>query len=131
MLTSVSCPCRRYKEAIGYHKKALSLQPKSASTFSAIGYNYMLMLDFSKAVEYFHKALSLRKNDSFTNELLTVAVDELVNDPVDSLRGGSKYLKSWSFIENSFLFATFYIIIYFLIYLTIINIHYIILCSMI
>ena len=79
--------CRKYEEAIQYHKKALVLQPKSASTFSAIGYNYMLMGDYNKAVEYFHKALSIRKNDSFTSEMLKIAVDELVNDLSTDIKG--------------------------------------------
>lgn len=79
--------CRKYEEAIQYHKKSLVLQPKSASTFSAIGYNFMLMGDYNRAVEYFHKALSIRKNDSFTSEMLKIAVDELVNDLSSDIKG--------------------------------------------
>ena len=86
--------CRKHEEAIAYHKKALALQPKNASTFSSIGYNYLLMLDFSKAVEYCHKALSIRKNDSFTNEMLRVAIDELVSDLSASVQG--KCLLLWN-----------------------------------
>ncbi|XP_067949328.1 cell division cycle protein 16 homolog [Watersipora subatra] len=83
LLNNIAHVCRKlrkYEEAISYHKKALTLRPKNASSFSAIGYNYMLMFDFTKAVEFFHKALAVRKNDSFTNDLLKVAIEELVND---------------------------------------------------
>lgn len=78
---------RRYEEAIEYHKKALALIPKNASTFSSIGYNYMLMWNFHKAVEYFHKALSIKKNDSFTTEMLKSAVDEIVTDISGEVKG--------------------------------------------
>lgn len=78
---------RKYNEAIQYHKKALALQPKNASTFSAIGYNYMLLFDFDKAIEYFHKALSIRKHDSFTSEILKVAIEELVTDLGGNIQG--------------------------------------------
>ena len=52
----------------------------------------MLMADYNKAVEYFHKALSIRKNDSFTSEMLKIAVDELVNDLSTDIKGLLVYI---------------------------------------
>ena len=52
----------------------------------------MLMGDYNKAVEYFHKALSIRKNDSFTSEMLKIAVDELVNDLSTDIKGLFVYI---------------------------------------
>ena len=96
-VSSVANNFRKYGEAIKYHKKALALQPRNASTFSAIGYNYLLMFEFEKAVEYFHKSLSIRKNDTFTNELLTVAIDELVGDLSANVQG--KYTVESTYIK--------------------------------
>ncbi|KAF6040458.1 CDC16 [Bugula neritina] len=83
LLNNMAHTCRKlrkYEEAISYHRKALILKSKNASTLSGIGYNYMLMYDFEKAVEYFHKSLSIRKNDSFAMDMIKIAMDELVND---------------------------------------------------
>ena len=40
----------------------------------------MLMLDFQTAIDYFHKALSLKRNDTFTCTLLNTALEELCAD---------------------------------------------------
>ena len=89
-VSNVANNFRKYGEAITYHKKVLALRPRNASTFSTIRYNYLLMFEFEKAVEYFHKSLSIRKNDTFTKELLTVAIDELVGDLSANVQG--KYI---------------------------------------
>jgi len=47
----------------------------------------MLMYDFEKAVEYFHKSLSIRKNDSFAMDMIKIAMDELVNDLNFNVKG--------------------------------------------
>lgn len=40
-----------------YHKQALVLSPLNSSTYSAIGYIYILMGKYKKAVDYFHKVV--------------------------------------------------------------------------
>ena len=46
---------RKYEEALEFHRQALVLCPQNSSTFSAMGYVYSLMGNFSTAIDYFHK----------------------------------------------------------------------------
>lgn len=48
------CFCRKYDQALEYHRQALVLIPQHASTYSAIGYVHSLMGDFESAIDYFH-----------------------------------------------------------------------------
>lgn len=49
-----TCLCRKYEQALEYHRQALVLIPQNASTYSAIGYVHSLMGDFESAIDYFH-----------------------------------------------------------------------------
>ena len=51
----------RYSEALEAHERALVLEPQCASTYAAIGYTHALMDQPAKAVDAFHKALSLKE----------------------------------------------------------------------
>lgn len=53
------CVCRKYDQALEYHRQALVLIPQHASTYSAIGYVHSLMGDFESAIDYFHTVWSL------------------------------------------------------------------------
>lgn len=68
----------RYSEALEYHKQALSLCPQNSSTYSAIGFVHALSGDWEKAVESFHKSLAIRRDDPFTKNLMTEALDNLI-----------------------------------------------------
>ena len=59
---------KKYPESLSYHQQALVLIPMSASTYSAIGYVQALQGDLVEAVEAFHKALSLRRDDTFSTK---------------------------------------------------------------
>lgn len=48
------CFCRKYDQALEYHRQALVLIPQHASTYAAIGYVHSLMGDFESAIDYFH-----------------------------------------------------------------------------
>ena len=48
---------RKYEEALEFHRQALVLCPQNSSTFSAMGYVYSLMGNFSTAIDYFHKVM--------------------------------------------------------------------------
>lgn len=48
------CVCRKYDQALEYHRQALVLIPQHASTYAAIGYVHSLMGDFESAIDYFH-----------------------------------------------------------------------------
>ena len=50
---------RNYERSLEFHKRAGILSPQSPSTYSAIGYTYVLMGDNLMAVDYFHKVTVL------------------------------------------------------------------------
>uniref|UniRef100_A0A8C4N4F7 Cell division cycle 16 homolog (S. cerevisiae) n=1 Tax=Eptatretus burgeri TaxID=7764 RepID=A0A8C4N4F7_EPTBU len=61
---------KRYDEALEYHRQALVLAPQNASTFAALGFIHSLTCDFHSAIDYFHKALGLRRDDTFSVTML-------------------------------------------------------------
>ncbi|XP_059163066.1 cell division cycle protein 16 homolog isoform X2 [Physella acuta] len=79
-LGHVSRKLKKYEEALEYHKQAEILCPQTASTYSAIGYVHALMGNHSEAVNYFHKALGLRKDDTFSTTMLTNSMDALMSE---------------------------------------------------
>ncbi|CAL1530230.1 unnamed protein product [Lymnaea stagnalis] len=79
-LGHVSRKLGKYEEALEYHKQAEILCPQTASTYSAIGYVHALMGNHSEAVNYFHKALGLRKDDTFSTTMLTNSMDALMSE---------------------------------------------------
>ncbi|XP_037087868.1 cell division cycle protein 16 homolog [Pollicipes pollicipes] len=60
----------RYSDALEAHEQALVLEPHSASTYAAIGFTHALMDQPAKAVDAFHKALSLKRDDAFSTQML-------------------------------------------------------------
>ncbi|GFW36350.1 cell division cycle protein 16 homolog [Trichonephila clavipes] len=71
---------RRFEEALTYHEHALMLIPQNSSTYSAMGFVYSLMEKWAEAVEYFHKALGLHRDDVFSNTMLTSVIEQLVKE---------------------------------------------------
>ncbi|KAK9823965.1 hypothetical protein WJX72_006697 [[Myrmecia] bisecta] len=67
---------RRWAEAMEAYEKALGLNPGQPGTYAALGYTYHLQGNSSAAIEHYHKALGLRPEDTFTAEMLTVALQE-------------------------------------------------------
>ncbi|XP_062521450.1 cell division cycle protein 16 homolog [Corticium candelabrum] len=78
--------CRKlgkYDDAILSHHKALQLELHNPSTHSALGFVYSLTLQHRKAVEEYHKALKLKKEDTFTMQLLNHELEVLAGfDPL-------------------------------------------------
>ena len=68
----------KYCDSLFYHQQALVLIPMSASTYSAIGYVQSLQGDLVEAVEAFHKALSLRRDDTFSTTMLNFVIEQLM-----------------------------------------------------
>lgn len=68
-----------YAESIVYHKQALVLCPLNPSTYSALGYVQSLVGDLNNAVESFHKALGIRREDTFSTNMLTAVIEQLMN----------------------------------------------------
>ncbi|EEC19496.1 cell division cycle regulator protein, putative [Ixodes scapularis] len=70
----------KYNKALEYHQQALVLSPKNASTLSAIGFVHSLMCHWSEAVDYFHKALGLQRDDTFSTTMLSQVIEHLMNE---------------------------------------------------
>jgi anaphase-promoting complex subunit 6 len=68
----------RYEEALAFFKQALVLSPLNPSTYSSIGFVMSLTNDLSGAVEYFHKALGLRPEDTFSTTMLNEVIERLM-----------------------------------------------------
>ena len=71
---------RRFAESIDYLNKALQLSPRNAHVLGAIGLSYHCTQDRERAIEYYHKALSCNAGDSFSGEMLQVALEEELGD---------------------------------------------------
>lgn len=69
---------RKYSKALEYHQQALVLSPKNASTLSAIGFVHCLMRNWSDAIDYFHKALGLQRDDAFSTTMLSQAIEQQI-----------------------------------------------------
>lgn len=60
--------------------QALVLMPLSASTFSSIGYVYALKGELVEAVEAFHKALGIRRDDTFSTTMLNQVMEHMLQE---------------------------------------------------
>lgn len=76
-LAHVSRKLGKLKEALEYHHMALVLVPLNASTYSAIGYVHSLKEERLEAVEAFHKALGIRRDDTFSTTMLGDVIADL------------------------------------------------------
>ena len=74
--------CRKlekYDEAISHHEKSILYKPKNPGAFSAIGLCYLFKREDEKAISMFHRALSIRRDDTITIQLLGIALENLSN----------------------------------------------------
>merc|ERR1712183_1158073 len=69
----------RYSEALSFHQQALVLSPLNPSTYSALGYVQTLTNDLTAAVESFHKALGIRREDTFSTNMLNYVIEQLMS----------------------------------------------------
>lgn len=67
----------KYEEALSYHHESLVLAPQNASTYSAIAYIYALTHRCEEAAEWFHKALGMRRDDTFSTTMLNYILEQL------------------------------------------------------
>ncbi|XP_072035292.1 cell division cycle protein 16 homolog isoform X2 [Amphiura filiformis] len=74
----VSRKLKKYEQALDFHRQALVLCPQNSSTFSAMGYVYSLMGNFSMAIDYFHKALGVGRDDTFSVTMLAHAIEQYI-----------------------------------------------------
>lgn len=72
-----------YNEAIECYEKCLNLNPTDGSVYAAIGFTHHLNGDLQQAIEYYHKALGLKYEDSFTAEMLSKALQQQFEQPIE------------------------------------------------
>ena len=78
LLNNLGHVCRRlgqYELSLQYHKKALNVSPNNSSTFSAIGLAQCYLGNYGDAITAFHKALSIHRDDTISQELLVYALN--------------------------------------------------------
>ncbi|GAB6028590.1 anaphase promoting complex subunit cdc16 [Chamberlinius hualienensis] len=83
LLNNMGHVCRKlkkYEEALEYHQKALILIPQNASTYTAIGFVHAWIGNYSLAVDYFHKALGLKRDNTFSTTMLGQVIEQLMNE---------------------------------------------------
>uniref|UniRef100_A0A3B4AFN6 Uncharacterized protein n=1 Tax=Periophthalmus magnuspinnatus TaxID=409849 RepID=A0A3B4AFN6_9GOBI len=82
LLNNLGHVCRKlkYDHALEYHRQALVLIPQHASTYAAIGYVHSLMGDFESAIDYFHTALGLKRDDTFSVTMLAHCIEMYIGD---------------------------------------------------
>jgi anaphase-promoting complex subunit 6 len=88
LLNNYGHVCRKlgkYDEAQQSHVAALRLNPSNPSTHSFLGLVYSLAGQSMKAVEEYHKALEITKEDTLTMQLLNKELELLAD--VDPLQG--------------------------------------------
>ena len=56
------------------------LNPLNPSTYSAIGFIHALIGNTQEAVDAFHKALGLRRDDTFTTTMLGYVMEQLIDE---------------------------------------------------
>lgn len=57
------------------YQAALRLCPNSAHTLSCLGVAYHVEGDLERAIDYYHASLAIRRDDSFTSDMLTRAIE--------------------------------------------------------
>ncbi|XP_065069614.1 cell division cycle protein 16 homolog [Rhopilema esculentum] len=80
--------CRKlgnYKISLHYHKTALNICPNNASTYSAIGLSHCYLGSYVNAISAFHKALSIHRDDTISQELLVYALNNAAESQVTTI----------------------------------------------
>merc|ERR1712073_20305 len=56
--------------------QSISLNPTKASSYAALGYTKHLSNDIDGAIQYYHQALGIKPEDTFSTEMLHRALNE-------------------------------------------------------
>ena len=65
---------RDFANAALWYRAALAINPRIASTYSALGFTLHLSGNLDAAIELYHQSLSLKPDDTFTCEMLSAAL---------------------------------------------------------
>jgi anaphase-promoting complex subunit 6 len=63
--------------AVVLYEKCLTINPKNAATYTALGFAHHLKGEFRTALNYYHKAHFLRHEDPMTEELIQRALHDV------------------------------------------------------
>jgi len=74
--------CKAYDRALEAFRQANQLNPRSAPVLSGIAFTFQLQGKLDEAIEYYHRVLSMQRDDVFANEMLNCAVQEAAEQPV-------------------------------------------------
>ena len=70
---------RELDQAEHWYRAALAINPRVASTYSALGFTLHLKGELDEAISYYHQSLSLKPDDTFTCEMLSEALQDSLN----------------------------------------------------
>ncbi|KAJ4431999.1 hypothetical protein ANN_20613 [Periplaneta americana] len=87
---------QKYEEALEYHRQALVLSPLNPSTYSAMGFVHAIIGNTDEAVDAFHKALGIRRDDTFSTTMLSYVIEQLAED-TPPYQGAPKQVPPFSF----------------------------------
>jgi len=73
--------CRVYDRALEAFRQAHRLSPRSAPVLTGIAFAMQLLGRPEEAIEYYHRALSMQRDDAFAAEMLNYAVQETAEQP--------------------------------------------------
>jgi len=68
--------CKAYDRALMAFQQAHRLNPRCASVLSGMAFTFQLQDRPDKAIEHYHKSLSIHRDDAFAAEMLNYAVQE-------------------------------------------------------
>jgi len=74
--------CRVYDRALDAFQQANRLNPRSGSVLAGIAFTLQLQGKLEEAIESYHRALSMQRDDMFATEMLNYAVQEAAERPV-------------------------------------------------
>lgn len=74
--------CKAYSRAMEAFEQANRLNPRSSLVLSGIAFTHQLQGRLDDAIENYHRALALNRDDVFSSEMLNIAVQEAAELPV-------------------------------------------------
>jgi len=75
--------CRAHDRALEAFQQARKLDPQNASVLSGVAVSQHLLGNLKDAIDNYHRALSLQRDDAFTAEMLNIAVQECAEQPMN------------------------------------------------
>ncbi|KAL1529343.1 hypothetical protein AB1Y20_000297 [Prymnesium parvum] len=74
---------RDFDSAIKWYREALAINPRLSCTYSALGFTHHLRGDLHIAIQLYHQSLSIKPDDTFTCEMLSEALKDSLDDPLN------------------------------------------------